>query len=193
MEATFFKTPSELREWLQANHATARELIVGFYKKASGRGGITYPEALDQMLCFGWIDGVRKSLDGSSFTIRFTPRKPNSIWSNVNIKRVGELQEMGRMQPPGMEAFNKHREDKSGIYSFEQEKHELGSEYEAQFRANREAWEFFQAQPPGYRRTAIFWVVSARQEATRQRRLATLIEDSQHGRRLGQLTRNPSR
>jgi len=190
---TFFNTTTELHAWLQEHHDTAKELWVGFYKKASGLVSTTYPETLDEMLCFGWIDGIRKRVDEHSFAIRFTPRKKSSIWSNVNIKRVGELQEEGRMQPCGLKVFNERKAENTGLYSFEQAEHKLDAALEAQFRANKEAWDFFQSQPPGYQRTATWWVISPKREETKQKRLATLIEDSQQGRRIAAVTYSPDR
>jgi uncharacterized protein YdeI (YjbR/CyaY-like superfamily) len=190
MEATFFDSPAAFRAWLDEHHATAKELWVGFYKKSSGRPSITWPESVDEALCFGWIDGIRKSIDDISYIIRFTPRKPRSNWSAVNIARVAELTRLGRMRPAGQKAFEQRTEEKSGVYSYEQ-RHaaQLDEAYEQQFRANPAAWDFFQAQPAGYRRTAIWWVVSAKKEATRLKRLATLIEDSAQGRSIAELAR----
>ena len=190
MDATFFASPEAFRAWLEQHHASAQELWVGFYKKDSGKPSITWPEAVDEALCFGWIDGLRKSIDDISYTIRFTPRRPRSTWSAVNISRVAELTEQGRMRPAGLEAFAQRSEEKSGIYAYEQrENAALDATGEQQFRANAQAWDFFQAQPPSYRKTAIWWVVSAKQEATRRKRLATLIDDSAHGRTIRPLTR----
>ena len=162
------------------------------YKKGTGRPSITWPEAVDEALCFGWIDGVRKSVDDASYMIRFTPRNVRSTWSAVNIKRVAELTELGRMQPSGLQAFAQRSEAKSAIYAYEQ-RHtvEFEATDEAAFRANKSAWDFFQAQAPGYRRTAIWWVVSAKKPETRLKRLATLIDNSSHGRTLAHLTRSP--
>src|SRR6478672_5225040 len=188
MEVAFFKSPMELHDWLKENHYKAAELWVGFYKKGSGEQGIAYQEALDEALCFGWIDGVRKSLDKTSYTIRFSPRKPGSIWSAVNIKRAGELTELGLMQPPGIKAFGERDEKRSAIYAYEQKAHELDDAYEKRFRENAKAWDNFQSQATSYRRTAIWWVVSAKREETRQKRLASLIEVSERGQRLPQLT-----
>ena len=186
----FFPSPAEFRAWLERNHTSERELLVGFYKRGSGKTSITWPESVDGALCFGWIDGVRRSLDADSYIIRFTPRKPSSTWSAVNIKRVAELTKLGLMQPAGTKAFEKRSDDKSAIYSYEQKKTaKLSGAYEKQFRARKKAWEFFQAQPPWYRRVAAFWVVSAKKEETRLKRLATLIEDSEHGQRVGPLRR----
>jgi uncharacterized protein YdeI (YjbR/CyaY-like superfamily) len=187
-QATFFATPVELRAWLEANHAQASELWVGFHKKGSGLPSMTWPEAVDEALCFGWIDGVRKSIDETSYANRFTPRKSRSTWSAVNIKRVRELVAEGRMRPAGLRAFAARADDKSGTYSYEQrDAVELGDAYERQFRAKHAAWDFFQAQAPSYRKAAIWWVVSAKKEETRQRRLTALIDDSAAGRRIASL------
>jgi uncharacterized protein YdeI (YjbR/CyaY-like superfamily) len=186
----FFPTPADFRRWLEQHHGSERELWVGFHKKDSGRPSITWPESVDEALCFGWIDGIRKSLNEESYVIRFTPRKSSSTWSAVNIRRVAELGRDGRMQPAGLSAFEARDPKKSGIYSFEQRKAvTLGKEGERRFRANRKAWSFFEAQPPGYRKTAIWWVVSAKREETRARRLETLIADSAAGRKIGPLRR----
>ncbi len=189
LRPTFFAAPSDLRAWLEMHHETAQELWVGFYKKGSGIPSITWPEAVDEALCFGWIDGVRKGVDDASYAIRFTPRKPGSTWSAVNVKRVEELASLGRMRPAGLKAFEERAEDRSGIYAYEQARPELGDAYEQQFRANAQAWDFFQAQPAWYRKTATWWVVSAKKDETRLKRLATLIDDSAHGRTIRQLTR----
>src|SRR5437762_11878374 len=145
MEVTFFKSSSDLREWLEEHHDKETELFVGFYKKSSGRSGITYAQALDEALSFGWIDGVRRSIDDTSYTIRFTPRKPRRIWSLVNIKRANELTQLGLMRPPGLKAFNERDESRSKLYSYEIEIAELDDAYQKQFRANKKAWDFFQA------------------------------------------------
>jgi uncharacterized protein YdeI (YjbR/CyaY-like superfamily) len=189
MKATFFKSGDEFRGWLEKNHNKQHELLLGFYKKVSGKGGITYPEALDEALAFGWIDGVRKSLDDASYTIRFTPRKPKSIWSMVNIKRVGELTKLGRMRPPGLAAFEGRDLKRAQLYSYERKTSKLGPDLEKKFRANKKAWEFFQAQPPGYQHVISWYVISAKQEETRLRRLERLIKDSENGRRVGILER----
>lgn len=190
MEPTFFATPVELRRWLAANHSSAVELWVGFYKKGSGRPTITWPESVDEALCVGWIDGVRKSIDEASYMIRFTPRQARSTWSAVNIARVAELTKQRRMQPAGLSAFERRTESKSRIYAYEQgERAGLDAECERRFRANPKAWQFFLAQPPSYRRTASWWVVSAKKEETRTKRLATLIADSEAGRTIRQSTR----
>ena len=189
MKIKFFKTPDDFRRWLERHHATERELWVGFYKKDSGRPSITWPESVDQALCFGWIDGIRKSVDAQSYTIRFTPRQKKSTWSVVNIKRAGELAAQGLMQPAGLETFAARTENRSGIYAYEQRGERLAAPYEKALRQNKAAWKFFQAQTPSYRKLASWWVVSAKREETRLKRLAKLIEDSTHGRTLAQYTR----
>ena len=189
-DVKFFATPAEFRKWLEANHQKAQELWVGFYRKGSARPSITWPESVDEALCVGWIDGIRKTLDAESYVIRFTPRKPQSTWSAVNIARVAELERAGRMLPAGRAAFAKRTDDKSAIYAYEQRKTAtLGEEAEQRFRANAKAWEFFNAQPPWYRRTAIYKVISAKRGETREKRLAALIADSAAGRRIRELDR----
>jgi uncharacterized protein YdeI (YjbR/CyaY-like superfamily) len=190
-EPVFFATPAELRAWLEEHHDTSTELIVGYYKKGSGKPSLTWQESVDQALCFGWIDGVRRSLGPDSYTNRFTPRRARSVWSAVNVRRAKELIESGEMTPAGLAAFEARTERRVGIYSYEQARDaaKLDAEQERAFRANAAAWEWFQAQPPGYRRSATWWVVSAKREETRSRRLATLIEDSARGRTIGPLTR----
>ncbi len=191
MDVIFFQSPSDLRDWLEQNHATTTELWVGFYKKGAAQAGITYAQAVDQALCYGWIDGIRKGIDASGYTNRFTPRKSRSIWSAVNIQRVGELSELGLMHPSGLAAFNRRDPDRTNLYSFEASTRELPEEYKERFRANRPAWDFFQSQPPGYRKTASWWVISPKKEETRQKRLAILIEDSANARRLAAVTYSP--
>jgi uncharacterized protein YdeI (YjbR/CyaY-like superfamily) len=191
MEPTFFATPSEFRVWLEKHHDSASELWVGFHKKGTGLPSMTWQEAVDQALCFGWIDGIRKSVDGSSYTNRFTPRKRKSNWSAINIKRAEELIASGSMHPAGLAAFEaRPSDDAAARYSYEQ-RHlaRLEPEQEDRFRADERAWGFFQSQSPSYRQTAIWWVISAKREETRERRLATLIEDSSHGRKIGPLSR----
>lgn len=190
MQPIFFATPAGFRAWLEEHHATATELLVGFYKTSSGKPSITWPESVDEALCFGWIDGRTRRIDDVSYNIRFTPRKPRSVWSAVNIKRVEELTAQGRMHPAGLKAFEKRTQDRSRLYSYEQEGPvELESVMEERFRANAKAWDFFQAQAAWYRKAAIWWVVSAKREETRQKRLGTLIDDSEHGRTVAQFTR----
>jgi uncharacterized protein YdeI (YjbR/CyaY-like superfamily) len=188
VKVIFFKAAAECRQWLERNHDKATEKWFGFYKKNSGKSGITYREALDEALCFGWIDGLKKSVDESSYTFRFTPRKPKSIWSLVNTKRAEELRKLGRMKPTGLKAFAARNPEKSGIYSFENSTTKLSASCEKEFKAHKEAWEFFQAQPPGYQRTASFWVMSAKKEETRLRRLARLIGNSEKNLRSAVVT-----
>lgn len=188
-EPTFFSSSSEFHKWLDRHHASESELLVGFYKKVTGRG-ITYPEALDEALAFGWIDGVRRRLDAEAYTIRFTPRKPGSIWSAVNIRRVKELIKHGRMQPPGFRSFEARDEKKTKQYSYEREAAEFTAAETAVLRANRKASAFWDAQPPGYRKVVTFWVMSAKKEETRRRRLAQLIECSAKRERIDLLKPN---
>ena len=185
----YFASPDELRAWLEKRHSTADELWIGYYKKASGKQTVTHAEAVDEALCFGWIDGVRRSVDEERFANRFTPRRQGSNWSQINIKRVGELVEMGRMTPAGLEAFERRDQSRSPQYSFENRPSTLPDEYKSVFRNNPAAWDFFELQPPGYRRTAIWWVMSAKKDETRLRRLNSLMEDSSKGRRIGLLAR----
>jgi uncharacterized protein YdeI (YjbR/CyaY-like superfamily) len=193
-EPTFFATPADFRAWLEANHDTAAALLVGFYKKSTGRPSMTWAESVDQALCFGWIDGIRRSLGDEAYTIRFTPRRTRSTWSAVNIRRVAELTRLGLMHPAGLKAFEARTEDNSGVYSYEQrDQARFTDEHEAQFRANAEAWTFFEARPRSYRQAAIRWVESAKREETRERRLSTLIADSASGRTIGPLTRPGAR
>ena len=190
MNPRFFKSQSEFRRWLEKNHAQETELLVGFYKKGSGKASLTYPEALDEALCFGWIDGVRRSLGDDGYTIRFTPRKAKSIWSNVNVRHVERLKKLGRMAPAGLEAYALRDPKKTGIYAFETRPRELAPAYEKKFRSNKKAWEFFEKQPPGFKRLMIFRVMEGKQEETRQRRLAQLIEASAKGVRYGAIGPN---
>lgn len=181
----FFASQSAFRKWLEDHHNQVLELWVGFYKKQSGKGGITYREALDEALCFGWIDGLRKTVDDSSYTIRFTPRTAGSIWSELNTRRVEVLIKLHRMQGPGLSAVRTRDSKKSRQYSYERNNCTLEAAHEKKFKANPKAWEFFRAQAPWYQRTTTWWVVSAKREKTRLKRLATLIEDSENGRRIG--------
>jgi uncharacterized protein YdeI (YjbR/CyaY-like superfamily) len=193
MEARYFTSGEEFRGWLAENHDKSDELLVGFYKKGSGRPSLTYPEALDEALCFGWIDGVRRRVDGERYTIRFTPRRKGSNWSQVNIKRVEELIGAGRMAPPGVAAFEQRDQSGTAEYSYEQRERGLAPELEARFRADEVAWDFFAKQPPGYRKTASWFVMSAKREETRLKRLARLMEDSANGRRLAEVTLEPKK
>ena len=187
MEIMFLTSSAELREWFEKNGSSATEVWIGFYKKSSSQKGITYKEAVDEALCFGWIDGVRKGIDDISYTNRFSPRKARSIWSDVNIKRVGELSELGLMRPAGLKAFEVRDQNKAKSYSYEEDNRALAGAYEEQFQANPKAWDYFQAQPPGYRKVANWWVMSAKREETRQKRLAMLIEASESSQRLPQV------
>ena len=183
MEPRFFATPAEFRAWLDAHHADEREVIVGYYRKGTGRPSMTWQESVDEALCFGWIDGIRRRIDEESYTNRFTPRRPRSNWSAINIKRAHELIQEGRMTPAGLAAFEARTDDRSAVYSYEQ-RHEaqLDPEQERRLRANAAAWEWFQSRPPSWRRAAVYWVTSAKKPETRERRLATLIEDAAAGR-----------
>jgi uncharacterized protein YdeI (YjbR/CyaY-like superfamily) len=192
IDATFFESPGDFREWLEKHHATAEELWVGYYKKGSGIPSLTWPESVDEALCFGWIDGIRKSIDGVSYKIRFSPRRPRSTWSAINIKRAQELLDQGLMHEAGLRAFEARQANRSGIYSYEQRPDQLPEEYGKKLRQNKAAWDFFQTQPPWYRKAAGWWVVSAKKEETRLRRLDKLIEDSAQGRTIPPLTRNKS-
>ncbi|HEX9077774.1 MAG TPA: YdeI/OmpD-associated family protein [Anaerolineae bacterium] len=189
MKLVFFPAPADFRNWLEQHHTKAQELWVGFYKKDSGKPSITWPESVDEALCFGWIDGIRKSIDDVSYTIRFTPRKPDSTWSSVNVRQVVELTKMGRMTPAGLKVFEERDLKKSGLYSYERANAKLDAAYETKLRANKKAWAFFQAQPPSYRRLASWWVISAKKEETRLKRLDRLIQDSAHARTIPPLTR----
>jgi len=189
-DVQFFAAPAAWRAWLEAHHADAGEVWVGYHKRATGRPSLTWAQSVDEALCFGWIDGIRKRIDDDRYTIRFTPRKPRSVWSKVNVGRVEELSRLGLMRPAGMAAFAARDEARSGIYSFEQgETPRLSAEQEAAFRADPAAWAWWDAAAPSYRRAATWWVVSAKREETRARRLATLIADSAAGRRIGPLSR----
>jgi uncharacterized protein YdeI (YjbR/CyaY-like superfamily) len=194
MKPKFFRSPAQFRQWLEKNHDSVAELLLGFHKKDSGKKSVTYPEALDEALCFGWIDGVRRSLDETSYTIRFTPRKPRSIWSNVNVRHVERLTKEGRMAEPGLKAYALRDPKRTGIYAFENRPREFSPEFEKKFRANKPAWEFFQTEPPSIRRTCIFWVMNAKKEETRLRRLDQLIARAAQGIRSGVLEskKNPS-
>jgi uncharacterized protein YdeI (YjbR/CyaY-like superfamily) len=184
MTPKFFPTPSAFRKWLAANHAKSKELWVGFYKKDSGKPSITWPESVEEALCFGWIDGLRKTIDEDSYKIRFSPRKPTSIWSAVNIRNVERLTKEKRMQPAGLKAYQARKEYRSGIYSYEQRPAELVEPYASKLKNNKAAWKFFQSQPPYYRKTMTWWIVSAKQEETRIKRLEQLIEVSAKGKRM---------
>ncbi|MEI6765413.1 MAG: YdeI/OmpD-associated family protein [Bacteroidota bacterium] len=184
MAATFFETQLKFRDWLEVHHDRETELTVGFYKVGSGKPSLTWSQSVDQALCFGWIDGVRKSIDSESYCIRFTPRRKTSIWSAVNIKKVEELTKAGLMKPEGLKAFGFRTESKSEIYSFERENALLEKEYEKQFKKDKPAWEFFLKQPPSYRKTMTHWIMSAKQEKTRQQRLMKVMATSAQQQRV---------
>jgi uncharacterized protein YdeI (YjbR/CyaY-like superfamily) len=184
----FFKAPADFRSWLQKNHSSSSELLVGFYKTTCGKPSITWPESVDEALCFGWIDGVRKRVDDERYTIRFTPRRPTSIWSAVNIRRVGDLVRARRMKAAGLKAFASRRENKSGIYSYETRPGELIEPYAGMMARNAKARAFFDGRAPSYRRAAIWWVISAKKEETRLKRAKTLISLSAAGKLLPHLT-----
>ena len=185
MAPTFFASAAEFRQWLEQRHTTAREILLGFHKKSAARPGLSYAEALEEALCFGWIDGVRKNRDATSYTIRFTPRKAGSIWSNVNVAHVARLTALGRMQPAGLAAFAARSEAKTGVYSFEADRPKAFSPaFAKRFRADAAAWASFCRQPAWYRRKATWWVMSAKQPATRERRLERLIAAMAAGRQI---------
>lgn len=189
MEIKFFNSSRELRSWFEKNHDKKQEQLIAFYKKDSGKPSITYQEALDQALAFGWIDGVRKSIDEKSYMIRFTPRKPKSYWSAVNIKHVKRLMKLGSMHQSGIKVFESRDKEKSEKYSFERENVKLNSNYKKLFKANKKAWDFFQSKPPSYRKPALWWIMSAKQEETRLRRLDQLIKYSESGEKIPPLKR----
>ena len=181
----FFKTPQEFRAWLKKNHKTADEIIVGYYKKSSGKPTMTWQESVDEALCFGWIDGIRRKYGEDSYGNRFTPRRPGSNWSAININRVAELTKLKRMQPAGVAAFAKRTEAKSRVYTYEQQELlTLDKAIEKKFKANKKAWNFFQAQPPYYRKLMTRWLNSGKAEETRMRRLAKLVASCENGTRL---------
>lgn len=182
-EPTFF-TQLEFREWLEKNHDKVTEFWLGYYKVGTGKPSLTWSQSVDEALCFGWIDGLRKTVDKDSYKIRFTPRKPTSIWSAVNIRKMKELQELGLMKPSGLAAFAKRDEKKSAIYSFEQEDLSFPKLLETQLKANKAAWDFYQKQAPSYKKSVIHWLTSAKQEATIKKRMGDLIEDSANGRKV---------
>lgn len=185
MRAVYFTSQAAFHAWLEENHETAAALLVGFFRTDSGKPGITYPEARDEALCFGWIDGIRRKVDATRYTIRFTPRRPRSTWSLVNIERVKALRKLGRMQPAGTRAFAERDPRRSGTYAFEQRMHpELDAAEARLLRANATAWRFFQVQPPSYRRIALWYIVSAKRPETRTNRLQLLIDCSAGRRRI---------
>jgi uncharacterized protein YdeI (YjbR/CyaY-like superfamily) len=182
-DITFFGSPEEFRDWLRTNHETAAEKWVGYHRKATARPTMTWPQSVDEALCFGWIDGIRKGLDPERYTIRFTPRRRTSNWSAVNLRRVPELIALGLMQPAGLRAYEGRDRRKDASYSYENRPAALPPSYAAEFAANADAWAWFTAQPAGFRRTATYWVMSAKHESTQRRRLGQLIADAAAGRR----------
>lgn len=182
--AIFFITPQDFRKWLEENHRLEVELVVGFYKVGTKKPSMTWSQSVDQALCFGWIDGVRKSIDHESYCIRFTPRRPTSIWSTVNIKKIEELSKSGLMHPAGLDAFKLRKENKSGIYSHETENGSLSAEYEERFKSDEKAWEFFKKQAPSYQKVMIHWIMSAKQYKTQISRLEKTISESEKERRV---------
>lgn len=181
MKPKFFKKPSDFGKWLAQNHDKKEELIVGYYKVATGKPSMTWSESVDEALCYGWIDGIRRKHDEESYTIRFTPRRPKSIWSAVNLAKIVQLTKEGRMQPAGLKVYKNRSDNKLNGYSFEQKKGDIKftKEYEALLKKNKEAWTFFKSQAPYYKRTATWWVISAKREETRLKRLTQLIQDSE--------------
>ena len=189
MKVKYFKSAAEFRRWLEVNQALVSELWVGFFKKDSGKIGLTYAEAVDEALCFGWIDGLKKRVDELSYTHRFTPRKKKSCWSRINVQHAERLKGAGRMTQAGLEAYAARAPERSDAYSFENAPRQLAAADEKQFKTDKTAWDFFQQQPPGYQRMAIWWMVSAKKPETRARRLGRLIAESRRARRVGQMSK----
>jgi len=182
-DAIFFESRADLRDWLDEHHQTADDLIVGAWKKSTGKPSLTWPEIVEEALCVGWIDSIRRSVPGDGWTIRLTPRRKRSIWSAVNVAKVGELRAAGRMRPAGEAAFAARLADRTAVYSFEQSRDpELAPEEVARFQANEPAWAWFSAKAPSFRKQALYWVISAKRAETRERRLATLIDSAAAGR-----------
>ncbi len=186
----FFESPQAFYDWLEEHHATETEVYVGFYKQHTGKRAMSWSESVDQALCFGWIDTRTNAIDEDRYMQRFTPRRPGSNWSNINVEKVAKLQETGLMRPAGLAAFEKRREDRTGVYSYEDAANGLPPDYEKRLRANRAAADYFDSRPPSYRRTAIYLVMNAKREETRRRRLEQLIEDSANGLDIKQLRRS---
>jgi uncharacterized protein YdeI (YjbR/CyaY-like superfamily) len=192
-KARFFRSPAQFRAWLERHHDAARELLVGYYKAGTGKPSMSWPESVDEALCFGWIDGVRKRVDELRYTIRFTPRKNGSVWSSVNIKRARVLAEQGRMRAVGLRAFEARRENRSGVYSYERRPATLVEPYASMLARNAAARNFFEGQAPSYARTATWWVISARKEETRLKRARTLVDLSARGELIPQFIRRPAK
>jgi uncharacterized protein YdeI (YjbR/CyaY-like superfamily) len=184
MKLIFFPTQKDLRKWFEKNHKKEKELWAGFYKVSSGKPSITWSQSVDEAICFGWIDGIRKSVDEESYCIRFTPRNPKSNWSAINIKKAKALIEFGQIKPEGLRLFNLRNEEKSKVYSYENAAVEFEKSFEKKFKANKNAWKYFQSAPPSYRKVTTRWVMSAKQEATRLKRLNELIIDSAAGKKI---------
>ena len=193
MKPRFFENQKELRKWFQKNHDKEKEIWVGFFKKDSGKANFTWSQSVDQALCFGWIDGIRRSIDEVSYMIRFTPRNPKSNWSAINIKKISELTKLDLMHPAGVEAFKKREEKRSEVYSFEQNKVALSKKYELKFKSNKAAWKFFESLPPSTKKPSIWWVMSAKREETQLKRLRILIKSSEKGEKIPQLVWNKKR
>ncbi len=187
--ATYFEDPASLREWFEQHHDTERELILGYYKVATGRASVTWSESVDQAICFGWIDGVRRTIDEQRYCIRFTPRRAGSIWSAVNIRKVRELKKQGLMTQPGLDAWAARSRQRSVRYAYEQGNVQLDPAYEKKLRANAKAWAYFESLAPSYRKPSVWWVMSAKQEKTRLRRLDILIDCSSKGTKIPSLVR----
>ncbi len=183
-EIIFFSNQNEFRNWLKRNHKKATELIVGFYKVHTGKPSMTWSESVDQALCFGWIDGIRKSIDKDSYCIRFTPRNPSSNWSAINIKKAEELIKNGQMQQAGLSLYKNKKENKSQVYSYENKPVKLPDNYEKKFKANKRAWAFFKLQPPSYQKTIFYWILSAKQQTTQLSRLDRAIKESEQEKRV---------
>jgi uncharacterized protein YdeI (YjbR/CyaY-like superfamily) len=189
LDPTHFETPQEFGAWLSKNHDQVEVLWVGFWKKATGKPSITWPESVEEALCYGWIDGLRRSVDDRRYAIRFTPRRPDSNWSAKNLETYAKLDAAGRIEPPGRAAYQRKDPNRTDQDSSDAEEARFSEGFEGRFKENEEAWAFFSSQPPGYRKTVTHWVMSAKREATRERRLATLIQDSAAGLRIKELRR----
>ncbi|MEO8819773.1 MAG: YdeI/OmpD-associated family protein [Ginsengibacter sp.] len=187
IKPAFFKTQSSFRKWFEKNHDKEKELLVGFYKVKSGKQSITWSESVDEAICFGWIDGVRKSIDDQSYCIRFTPRKSKSIWSAVNIKKVEDLSKQGLMHVSGLDAFAKREEKTSRIYSYEKEPSVFSDDFLKKFTSNQKAWKFFNSMARSYQNSCIHWIITAKQDITKAKRLEELINDSEAGRKIKRL------
>jgi uncharacterized protein YdeI (YjbR/CyaY-like superfamily) len=184
MTPIFFQDQIEFRKWLEKNHKKESELLVGYYKVSSGKPSMKWSESVDEALCFGWIDGIRRSIDDERYSIRFTPRKPSSVWSNINLLKVEQLKKKGLMKQSGFEVYNKRKISRSGLYSFERDKAGLTEAFESMFQANAQAWEFFRKQAPSYQKTILNWIMSAKQENTRLSRLTKTINASENQKRI---------